>query len=140
MRQHLAWPHVQPHPDGPPNRLVPPISAQPAAEQKAAANDERRQNLRDKLAVAAVLVLVLATVTVFVLYLLQQAPHFASGEFTGFATPVAAAAQATAADPANSVAGTGLSRVSLVLVSTVIEMGIFVALGLYLRQDTNRKP
>jgi hypothetical protein len=103
---------------------------------------ERWQVLKDKLAVAAVLLLVLATVTVFVLYLVEQAPHFNTGELTGFATPVPGAIQANAGGAAasESVAGSGLGRIPLILVSTVVEMGIFVALGLYLRHDMKRKP
>ncbi len=94
---------------------------------------------------AAVLLLVLGTVTVFVLYLVQQAPHFRSGELTGFATPApgtSAPAMANASGAnvsAESVAGTGLGRIPLILISTVVEMAIFVALGLYLRHDMKRK-
>lgn len=104
---------------------------------------ERWQTLKDKLAVAAVLLLVLATLTVFVLYLVQQAPHFSRGELTAFATPVPGVpSTAATADPsaASSIAGTGIGRIPLILISTVVEMGIFVALGLYLRHDMNRKP
>jgi hypothetical protein len=38
------------------------------------------------------------------------------------------------------VAGSGLGRIPLILISTVVEMGIFVALGLYLRHDLKQKP
>jgi hypothetical protein len=141
MRQHLALPHFHP----PQSRVDAARAAPRAASHDRKADAERRQVLKDKLAVAAVLLLVLATFTVFVLYVVQQAPHFRSGELTGFATPAPGVAQPTTAnalssDGTESVAGSGLGRIPLILISTVVEMGIFVALGLYLRHDMKRKP
>jgi hypothetical protein len=105
-----------------------------------AADTERWQVIKDKLAVAAVLLLVLATMTVFVLYVVQQAPHWRAGELTGFATPVPGGATLAAAGEATgSTATGGLGRIPLILISTVVEMGIFVALGLYLRHDMQQK-
>ena len=88
MRQHLAWPHFHP-PQGSRGGAVstPAVPLATCAVPKPAPRDERWQVLKDKLAVAAVLLLVLATITVFVLFLVQQAPGFGSGEITGFATP-----------------------------------------------------
>jgi hypothetical protein len=111
-----------------PNTTSPPASVQ------------RWQVLKDKLAVAAVLLLVLATMTVFALYVVQQAPHWRTGELTGFATPMPAIATQTGTSAAtDSTAAGGVGRIPLILISTVVEMGIFVALGLYLRHDTQRK-
>ncbi len=146
MRQHLAWPHIHPrpvlatHPGSPPT-----VPAPKSVEPRASPRGDQWQTVKDKIAVAAVAVLVLATISVFVLYLVQQVPHFRTGELTGFATPAPAAARlaasATACDTASdSIAGTGLGRIPLILISTVVEMGIFVALGLYLRHDMKRKP
>ncbi|MGE5602792.1 MAG: hypothetical protein ACM30E_07060 [Nitrososphaerales archaeon] len=141
MRQHLTWPHFHP-----PRRRVDSAGAAPRARSNdPQSRDERWQVLKDKLAVAAVLLLVLATLTVFVLYVVQQAPHFRSGELTGFATPAPGMMQPASADALNSdatgpVAGSGLGRIPLILISTIVEMGIFVALGLYLRHDMKRKP
>ncbi len=139
MRQHLAWPHL--HPPG--GHLAAGTAAPrtPDRDSPPPSGDDRWQVVKDKLAVAAVLLLVAATATVFVLYLVQQGPHFAAGELTAFVTPMPAAAQ-QAVDPkeAASVAGSGLGRIPLILISTVVEMGIFVALGLYLRHDMQRKP
>ncbi len=140
MRQHLAVPHFHLL-----DRHVasgPPVPHTGGHSPAAPSGDDRSQVIKDKLAVAAVLLLVGATLAVFVLYLVQQAPHFGSGEFTAFATPMPGAVQAGAAsrDATPVVAGTGLGRVSLILISTVVEMAIFVALGLYLRHDMNRKP
>ena len=76
MRQHLAGLTSTPTqrlPE-PPGSTYLGAASRSAAEE--AANDERWQVLKDRLAVAAVLLLVLATVTVFVLYVVQQAPHF----------------------------------------------------------------
>lgn len=146
MRQLLAWPHIQPPRAAPISpRVPPPKPARPSAGPQASPAEDRWQTLKDKLAVAAVLLLVLATVTVFVLYIVQQAPHFRNGELTAFATPAPGAVQPAPnaqapGQAASSVAGTGLSRISLILISTVVEMGIFVALGLYLRHDMKRKP
>lgn len=145
MRQHLAWPQFHFHPPG--VRIGSKGSAPPAGRHgfPTPSREERWQVIKDKLAVAAVLLLVLATLTVFVLYLVQQAPYFRSGELTAFATPAPSAAQAGSASAMNAntsggVAGSGLGRIPLMLVSTVVEMAIFVALGLYLRHDMKRKP
>jgi hypothetical protein len=141
MRQHLALPHFHP-----PQSRVDPARATPrASSNDRKANAERWQVFKDKLAVAAALLLVLATLTVFALYVVQQAPHFRSGELTGFATPAPGLVQPTAAnalspDATGSVASGGLGRIPLILISTVVEMGIFVALGLYLRHDMKQKP
>lgn len=141
MRQHLTWPHFHP-----PRSRVDSVGVVPRAGSKESqTRGERWQVLKDKLAVAAVLLLVLATLTVFVLYVVQQAPHFRSGELTGFATPAPGLAQPANANAPNpdaigSIAGAGLGRIPLILISTVVEMGIFVALGLYLRHDLKRKP
>lgn len=145
MRQHLAWPQFHFHPPG--IRIVSERPAPQAGREDPPipSDHERWQVIKDKLAVAAVLLLVLATLTVFVLYLVQQAPRFRSGEFTALATPAPAMAQTGSAntlgaDTAGGVAGSGLGRIPLILISTVIEMAIFVALGLYLRHDMKRKP
>ncbi len=146
MRQHLAWPHIHLRPVLAVHGGSPPtVPAPQSVEPRASPQGDRWQTVKDKLAVAAVALLVLSTVTVFVLYLVQQAPHFRAGELTGFATPAPAAVQgtagATAGDAASdAIAGTGLGRIPLILISTVVEMGIFVALGLYLRHDMKRKP
>lgn len=146
MRQHLTWARFH----GPPSQANPTSSAPPARGRgpRLHLDGERWQVFKDKLAVAAVLLLVLATLTVFVLYVVQQAPYFRTGELTGFATPAPgmadpgqqAEANAQNAEAASSIAGSGLSRIPLILISTVVEMAIFVALGLYLRHDMKRKP
>jgi hypothetical protein len=135
MRQHLAWPHIHP-----------PRTAGVSARSSPGSTDrsEHWQTVKDKLAVGAVLLLVLATAAVFVLYVIHQAPHWSAGEFTAFATPAPAAMQsaagaAQAASTTVAPAYFGLGRVPLILISTVVEMGIFVALGLYLRHDLKRK-
>jgi hypothetical protein len=147
MRQHLAWPH--PHRRvHPPGRAAPSTPARERAgleKRELASRSDRSQVLKDKLAVAAVLLLVLATLTVFVLYLVQQAPHFSSGELTAFATPAPGAVgqvatNASGSTSTGSIAGAGLGRIPLILISTAVEMAIFVALGLYLRHDLKGKP
>lgn len=136
MRQHLARPHVHLPRSGmaPVHRVPKPDAPSPPA------GAEHWQILKDKLAVAAVLLLVLATITVFALYVVQQAPHWRAGELTGFATPAPAMMpQAQAAATTDTIGGSGLGRIPLILISSVVEMGIFVALGLYLRRDMQRK-
>jgi hypothetical protein len=138
MPQHLDRPHIHL-----PRRGL--ISAFQGSKPQAStpsppADAQRWQVLKDKLAVAAVLLLVLATITVFVLYVVQQAPHWKAGELTGFATPMPeVTAQAGAGETNVQTAAGGLGRIPLILISTVVEMGIFVALGLYLRHDMQRK-
>ncbi len=143
MRQHLTWPQYH----APPSRVNPNSPAPPARSRgpKLHPDGERWQVFKDKLAVGAVLLLVMATLAVFVLYVVEQAPHFRSGELTALATPAPGAVQPTAAnapasDATGSIAGSGLGRIPLILISTVVEMAIFVALGLYLRHDMKRKP
>ena len=138
MRQHLARPHFHP----PQNGIVStrPASKPSPTTPSPSISPEGWQVLKDRLAVAAVLLLVLATMTVFVLYVVQQAPHWRTGELTGFATPMPGLTpEVPAAETTGSVAGSGLGRIPLILISTVVEMGIFVALGLYLRHDMQRK-
>lgn len=137
MPQHLAFPRF--HQPG--EKVVSPRSVSQADRNSfsAPSDNDRWQVLKDKLAVAAVLLLVLATLAVFVVYLVHQAPYFRTGELTALATPGPAMAKQSAANAnAASVAGSGLGRIPLILISTVVEMGIFVALGLYLRHDMNR--
>lgn len=140
MRLHLAPPsgwRSLPHghlvsPQGVPRR-----SASPAEVQA------QRQRIKDYLAVGAVLLLVLATAAVIVSYVVHQAPAWRAGQMAGFApTPVVAAQEAAALAaeppaPASDVVR-DLGRVPLILISTAVEIAIFVALGLYLRHDMNR--
>lgn len=141
MRQHLARPHFHFHPPGVRAVTSRPMPRAGPGDIPSTSNDDRWQVLKDKLAVAAVLLLVLATIAVFVLYLVHQAPYFGSGELTALATPMPGGAQQAAgsADAASSIAGSGLGRIPLILISTVVEMAIFVALGLYLRHDMKGK-
>lgn len=135
MRIHNALPHLH------------PISVHRVPRQTVslAQAKARRQRIKDYVAVAAVLLLVLATAAVIVSYVVQQAPAWRAGQMAGFApTPVVAAQEAAAgaaapSSPASDVVN-GLGRVPLIIISTVVEMAIFVALGLYLRHDMNRKP
>ncbi len=104
----------------------------------------RRQRAKDYLAVAAVLLLILATAAVIVSYVVHEAPAWRSGQMAGFApTPAVTAQQdaALAAEPSSPASDVvrDLGRVPLILISTAVEMAIFVALGLYLRHDMNRK-
>ena len=115
----------------------------PAAPADAAL---RKQRVRDVLAVCAVLFLILTTAVVIISYVVHQAPAWRAGQMAGFApTPAVLAAQEAAArnaassSPASDVVN-GLGRVPLILISTAVEMAIFVALGLYLRHDMDRKP
>jgi hypothetical protein len=92
------------------------------------------------------MLLILATAVVIVSYVVHEAPSWRAGQMVGFApTPAVLAAQeeaarnAAPASPASDVIN-GLGRVPLILISTAVEMAIFVALGLYLRHDMNRKP
>lgn len=104
----------------------------------------RRQRAKDYLAVVAVLLLILATAAVIVSYAIHEAPSWRGGQMAGFAPTPAVAAQQDAAlaaapsSPASDMVR-DLGRVPLILISTAIEMAIFVALGLYLRHDMNRK-
>jgi hypothetical protein len=134
MRINLALPHVHlVSPHGARSRSAPPLEA-----------NARRQRAKDYLAVAAVLLLILATAAVILSYVIHEAPAWRRGQMAGFApTPAVAAQQAAAlaaepSSPASDVAR-DLGRVPLILISTAIEMAIFVALGLYLRHDMNRK-
>lgn len=119
----------------------------PAAPRRALSPSEakaRRQRIKDYLAVAAVLLLVLATAAVIVSYAVHEAPAWQTGQMAGFApTPAVAAQEAAAAaaappSPASDVINS-LGRVPLILISTAVEIAIFVALGLYLRHDLDRK-
>jgi hypothetical protein len=103
---------------------------------------ERRQVILDKLAVAAVVVLILATLAVFAGYAAREAPRWRAGQIGGFTGAVPPSLQLDAApetQATDNIAGTGLGQVPLVLISTAVEMAIFVALGLYLRHDLKRK-
>lgn len=119
-------------------RSIPRKTVSPA-EAKA-----RRQKIKDYLAVAAVLLLVAATAAVILSYVVHEAPAWRAGQMAGFApTPAVAAQEAAAAavapsSPASDVVN-DLGRVPLILISTAVELAIFVALGLYLRHDMNRK-
>jgi hypothetical protein len=134
MRLHHALSRV--HVAAP--QATPPRAANPT-EVRA-----RKQRIKDYLAVAAVLLLVLATAAVIISYVVHEAPAWRAGQMAAFAPTPAVAAQEAAAlaaqpsSPASDVVR-DLGRVPLILISTVIEMAIFVALGLYLRHDMDRK-
>jgi hypothetical protein len=90
------------------------------------------------------MLLIVATAAVIVSYVVHQAPAWRSGQMAGFApTPAVAAQQdaALAAEPSSRASDVvrDLGRVPLILISTAVEMAIFVALGLYLRRDMRRK-
>ena len=124
--------------------LVSPLGV-PRHSVTAAEVQARWQRIKDTLAVAAVLLLVLATAAVIVSYVVHQAPAWRAGQMAGFAPTPAVAAQeaaALAAEPSSPASDVvrDLGRVPLILISTVVEIAIFVALGLYLRHDMNRKP
>ncbi len=103
---------------------------------------ERRQVLLDRLAAFAVLLLVLATLTMFALYVAHELPGWRAGQISGFESMSAPAMSDSllSAAPTSAAQTTTLSRVPLVLISIAIEMAIFVGLGLYLRHEMNRLP
>ena len=146
MRIHHALPHVSLLKTAGPTPFVagpPPVRADAVQPGTAA---ERKQRLQDLIAVGAVLLLILATAVVIVSYVIHEIPSWQQGQMAAFVpTPAVVAEQEAAArsavpsSPASDVIN-GLGRVPLILISTAVEMAIFVALGLYLRHDMNRKP
>jgi len=92
--------------------------------------------------VVAVLLLVLAIFTMMGLYIAHQLPLWRAGEIAGAESIQSLSSQTSGApETTASVApALGLSRVQLVLISMVINMAIFVCLGLYLRREMNRLP
>ena len=103
---------------------------------------EDRQVLLDKLAVFAALLLVLSTLTMSALYVAHELPRWRAGQIGGFEAISAPVTQGSApsADDTTAVQAPTLSRVPLVVISMVIEMAIFVGLGLYLRHEADQLP
>lgn len=101
-----------------------------------------RQVLMDIIAALAALVLVLATLTMSVLYVAHELPRWRTGQIGGFEATIAptTADGASYSGDASTVQAPTLSRVPLILISMVIELTIFVGLGLYLRHEADRLP
>lgn len=125
-------------------RLHATISHPHAPPRREAALQElvHTQALKDRLYVIVVTALVLATFALFAGYAVYHWPQWRAGAIGGFDTQVLplpgdspAAALATAPPPAPAV-----NRANLILTSMLIDAVIFVALGLYLRHEMNRKP
>jgi hypothetical protein len=101
---------------------------------------ERRQVLLDKLAAFAVLLLVLAMIALFALYVAHELPRWRAGQIGGFeiiSAPTLSGDVTSAVSTSDAQTPT-LTRVPLVLVSMAIEMAIFVGLGLFLRREMDR--
>lgn len=103
---------------------------------------EDRQILMDMIAALAALVLVLATLTMSVLYVAHELPRWRAGQIGGFEATIAPTTtdNATYSGDTSTVQAPTLGRVSLILISMAIELAIFVGLGLYLRHEADRLP
>lgn len=103
---------------------------------------KERQVLLDKIAVLAAFLLVLAMLTMSVLYIANELPRWKSGQIGGFEAMIAPAAPDDVVPSGNTAAiqTPAVSRTPLIIISMVIEMVIFVGLGLYLRHEANHLP
>lgn len=97
------------------------------------------QPFRDKLYVAAVVALVLATVALAAGYAIHQWPHWRQGQVGGIDATILPLPDDTGT-PEPAAPGAGIDRGPLILTSMLVEAVIFVGLGLYLRREMNRKP
>lgn len=114
----------------------------PRTARTAHAVAHRSQEFRDRLYVLVVAGLVLATVALVVGYAVHELPRWRSGQLGGFDTVVLPTPDQSAGDAAVTepgVAGTGIDRTTLLIVSMLIEAAIFVGLGLYLRHEMKGK-
>jgi hypothetical protein len=103
------------------------------------------QPFKDRLYVLAVSALVLVTIAIAAGYAIHEWPRWRSGGVGGFDTgvlPLPDRSPFGGAEPAPEAAGTpsGVNRTSLIVTSMLVDAAIFVALGLYLRHEMNRKP
>lgn len=103
---------------------------------------EDRHVLMDKLAACAAILLVLALLAMCTLYVANELPRWRAGQIGGFEAIVAPTTPDSApfSGDASAVQAPALGRVPLIVVSMVIEMAIFVGLGLYLRHEADQLP